>query len=110
MKLPEHHLFILNIFNDCPDLVVFDTGFNGLFNLSYKIFNKLKKLDLVEKEAKGEGVLAKTAFGEEHNTAYKTQLTISTGNFDLANIIADVEENDITLIGSEFFELLQDRF
>ena len=95
-------LIHLKYFNDYPDLVVFDTGYNGLFNLSYKIFKKLKKIGLVEKEAKGEGALAKTAFTEEHNTAYKTKLKISTGNFELADIIAEVEENDITLIGSEF--------
>ena len=85
--------------------IYIDFGFNGLFSLAHNTFTVLKDNNLLSNSIEGKGEFAQTAFGKAIDTTYyKTVLDIKINKANIEPIIADVDYDEESSIGSEWLK------
>ncbi|WP_353162248.1 PDZ domain-containing protein [Myroides odoratus] len=80
--------------------IFFDTGYNGLFYLSSRMFEKVKPY--VPSYITGEGVLSMNAFGSSSGETALLPLTMKMGKQSIPTFLADVDDDEESNLGVEW--------
>lgn len=98
----------LEYFSRVREHIIFDTGYDGLFYFSEKMFKILQDEKLIDKIFTGKGLHGKSAFDNNENreasVLYRTRAEIKINEELIPPIIADVDIDEESNLGSEWLK------